>query len=73
MCGCCSDAASWISRRKRSMFTAADVSGGSTLTTTLRPSAVSLREEHVRHSTAAELPLDAVGIAEGGLQSLDEF
>src|SRR6476619_6701324 len=41
MCGCWSEAASWISRRKRSMFTAADISGGSTLMTTWRPSAVS--------------------------------
>jgi len=28
-----------------------------------------LREEHAAHSPAAELPVDPVGVAEGGLQA----
>src|SRR4051812_14377483 len=41
MCGCCSVAASMISRLKRSTETDAANSGGNTLTTTRRPSVVS--------------------------------
>ena len=43
-------------------------SGGSTLTTTLRPSARLLGDEDARHAAAAELTLDGVGGAEAGLE-----
>ena len=64
MCGCCSVAASWISRLNRSTLTPAASSGGSTLTTTLRPSAVSVGEEDARHAAAAELALERVGVSQ---------
>ena len=69
MCGCCSRAASTISRLKRSMrHAAAAISAGSTFTTTLRPSEVSVGDEHARHPAAAELALERVGVAKRVLE-----
>ena len=73
MCGCWSWAASWISRRNRSTLTPAASSGRSTFTTTLRPSDVSVGEEHARHAAASELALEPVGIAKGALELLAEI
>ena len=69
MFGCCSRAASAISRLKRSVETVAAISGGSTLITTLRPSAALRRRKDARHATATELALDGVGAAERFLES----
>ena len=70
MWGCWSRAASWISRSNRSTLTPAPISGGSTLMTTWRPSAGLLGEEDAAHPAAAQLPQDAVGVPEGGLETL---
>ena len=60
----CADAAatptSWISRRKRSMFTRRRHLGRQHLDHDLSAERVSSRDEHVRHPAAAELALDPV-------------
>ena len=61
MCGCCSAAESMISRLNRSTETVAASSYGSTLTTTIRPSALSRATNTRRHASAAKLPLEGVG------------
>ena len=45
------------------LTTAPASSGGSTLTTTVRPSARFVGDEHARHAAAAELALEVVTIA----------
>ena len=51
------------------MLTPAAISGGSTLTTTLRPERGLVREEDARHAAAAQFAVDPVGVAERGLES----
>ena len=71
MCGCWSRAASWISRWKRSAFTPAARSGGSTLTTTGGRGGVA-GEEDAAHAAAAELALELHGGAKRGRQLFAE-
>ena len=77
MCGCCSRAASWISRRNRSPLVALDVYGRAglgrqNLDDDLPAQPGLLGKEDAAHAAAAQLPEKAVGVAEGGLEALLE-
>ena len=72
MCGCCSRAASWISRSKRSTLTAGAGLGRQHLDDDLPAEPGLLGEEDAAHAAAAQLPEEAVGVAEGGLEALLE-
>jgi len=67
MWGCCSEAASWISRRNRSAFTPPPSLGARLSTTTPPPQLTLLRQEHATHPAAAEFCSRAVGSAESTL------
>jgi len=61
-----SEAASWISRRKRSTLTPRP-SPGQDLDHDLPAERDVVRQEDVAHPAAAELALNVVGFAQGGL------
>ena len=64
MFACCSEAASLISRSKRSALIPSASSGFRILMTTGAPEAALVSEEHAGHSSAAELAVEGVGGAE---------
>ena len=68
MCGCSSDAASWISRRKRSVLTARGHFGRENLHDDAPPERRVLRHEDAAHSPAAELALEDVRARQRFLQ-----
>ena len=69
MCGCWRRAASWISRSNRSTFTPAADLGREHLDDDLPAEPRLLGEEDAAHPAAAELALDAVGVADHRLQA----
>lgn len=63
MCGCCSRAASAISRLKRSTETWPDISVGQQLHDDLSAERLVRRQIYVRHDPAAQFAFERIGVA----------